>query len=518
MFLYCLGRLCGLCMGLMLFIGSVPIQAQENPASPTSLADEGDRQVAVGNYTQALALYNEAILRDPANAGFYARRARAYASLNELELALADYTVVIQLNPANASAYYERGLVYEQAGQPALALADYTAALEYAPSEAVIHLTLGNLYFTQGQLTEAVATYERYLQLVGVTADPAIVQRVQTLQNQLTPPTVASAPIEAAAPTATSQDTLLVVQPSVGGQQRGTPSLILQHDDLVLNAIKNQSATRLLSWSLDQTVRVWDMESGAQLLLLRHDQVVNGASWNRDETRILTWDASVQVWDAQTGALEMRLEHDAPIQKAAWNRDESRLLAWAGANAVYIWDVRTRTPLLKIEVTGRLLDVVWSPETDYILTSIVVQPTCQINCAIEMQVWDASTGVAILSFPGQSLANTAWNGQQVLAVVGNTIQVWATGNQPSPTAGAIPGANTDSLCTVSAAENVTKYSQASLTAVRFGTLYAAQNASVIGQQIGDDGVNWWRLEDGAWVRSDAVLTTGDCTDVPVLSQ
>jgi WD40 repeat protein len=43
---------------------------------------------------------------------------------------------------------------------------------------------------------------------------------------------------------------------------------------------------------------VWDAADGTELLTLRHENVVDGAAWNGDETRLLTWslDGTARVW------------------------------------------------------------------------------------------------------------------------------------------------------------------------------------------------------------------------------
>ena len=564
--------LCGLGLAGLVLIGMVT-QVSAQPGSAQDFAERGDRLAEQGNYEQAISLYNEAILRDPANSGFYVRRANAYADLGDFENAIADYIVAIQLKPDDAIAYYDRALVYEETGQIEQALQDYTLAIQNDPNDPLSYfqrgsiyvsqgnysaaapdflraseldpsdmfslLELGNSYIALGQDAEALQAYERYLTLAGAGADSTVVARVEQLRATLnvaaatpTPQVTqaAATPVPVITPTPIPQDPLLVVQPSAGGQQRGAPLLILRHQDLVVDAIKNRDETKILSWSLDGTARVWDAATGAQLLTLSHERPVNGARWNRDETRIMTWgrDSTVKIWDALTGTILANLEHDAPVEAAAWNRDETRILAWAGQDAVFIWDITRSIPLLKIVVEGRLLATTWSPQDDYILTTLLLEPTCLTDCEVEMQVWDARTGVAILSFPGQNFVDAGWSqgGDRVLASIGDTVQVWATGGAQFPTAAGIPGGvnviggtNADNvLCTVSSENNVTKRSQPSTKSVRFGTLYANQNAEVIGQGDGDDGFNWWRLGDGSWVRSDVVRETGNCDAVPEITE
>jgi WD40 repeat protein len=57
------------------------------------------------------------------------------------------------------------------------------------------------------------------------------------------------------------------------------PLLTLHHDDYVGGAMWSADERRILSWSYDDTVRVWDAETGEVLLALRHDDRVVGGMW-----------------------------------------------------------------------------------------------------------------------------------------------------------------------------------------------------------------------------------------------
>jgi WD40 repeat protein len=120
----------------------------------------------------------------------------------------------------------------------------------------------------------------------------------------------------------------------------------------------NADETRILSWSNDGTVKLWDVAAllspdadGTPLAILPHDDQVNGASWNADETRILSWGGdnytgSVKLWDVAAllspdadGAPLDILPHDDGVLGASWNADETRILSWSEDNTAKLWDV-----------------------------------------------------------------------------------------------------------------------------------------------------------------------------------
>ena len=66
----------------------------------------------------------------------------------------------------------------------------------------------------------------------------------------------------------------------------------------------NGDESRILTWSDDNTARLWDVATGKEVVApLRHEDGVRGAAFNGDESRILTWSAdnTARLWDAATG-------------------------------------------------------------------------------------------------------------------------------------------------------------------------------------------------------------------------
>ena len=62
----------------------------------------------------------------------------------------------------------------------------------------------------------------------------------------------------------------------------------------------NTDESRILSWSGDGTVRLWDAANGSELArLVIGSEAVDGAVWNADESRALAYckDGTVALWD-----------------------------------------------------------------------------------------------------------------------------------------------------------------------------------------------------------------------------
>jgi WD40 repeat protein len=131
----------------------------------------------------------------------------------------------------------------------------------------------------------------------------------------------------------------------------------LKHDDeegdeegdeeSVLGAVFSKDETRILTWSADDTARLWDAATGGQIgPALKHDRSVLGAVFSEDESRILTWsdDGTARLWDAATGGqIGPPLKHDdeESVFGAAFSNNESRILTWSTDDTARLWDAAT---------------------------------------------------------------------------------------------------------------------------------------------------------------------------------
>jgi len=200
----------------------------------------------------------------------------------------------------------------------------------------------------------------------------------------------------------------------------GRPLIALTHDGFVYNAAWSGDESRILSWSSDGTVRVWDAASGGLLLTLAHNGPVLGAAWNKEESRILSWGSggTVRVWDANSGDLLLTLTHDGTVDGAAWNEDESRILSWGGGT-VRVWDANSGDLLLTLAHDGNVTGAVWNEDESGILSW---------SGDGTVRVWDANSGDLLhtLAHDGP-VDGAAWNRDEsrILSWSGDrTMQMW----------------------------------------------------------------------------------------------
>jgi WD40 repeat protein len=115
----------------------------------------------------------------------------------------------------------------------------------------------------------------------------------------------------------------------------------MKHDDTVNGALLMKDERRILSWSADDTLRLWDAATGQQIgPAMKHDGVL-GALLTKDERRILSWsaDGTVRLWDAATGQqIAPAMKHDDLVVGALLTKDERRILSWSIDHTLRLWD------------------------------------------------------------------------------------------------------------------------------------------------------------------------------------
>jgi WD40 repeat protein len=176
----------------------------------------------------------------------------------------------------------------------------------------------------------------------------------------------------------------------------------------------------------DQTVRLWDAESGREVLRIRADKgVVSRLAFSPDGKHVASGgdDLIVKVWDAATGRQTLALHgHTSSIRRVCFSPDGKRLAAASSDKTVRIWDLADGRELLAF--TGHVTEVVgvaFSP--DGLRVASVASGR---NAGI---VWDSTTGQVDRRFgvPQMELNSVAFgpDGQR-LATGGRdgVVRVW----------------------------------------------------------------------------------------------
>jgi hypothetical protein len=173
----------------------------------------------------------------------------------------------------------------------------------------------------------------------------------------------------------------------------GSPQLACLggHTSWVESVAYSPDGHRVISGSLDDTVRVWDAASGAEVACFRgHTLSVSSAAYSPDGRRIVSGshDDTVRVWDAQSGAeLACFCRHTQSVESAAYSPDARRIVSGSDDQTVRVWDAQSGAVLACLRGhTQSVTSVAYSPDGRRIVSG---------SHDLTVRVWDAQCDVEL---------------------------------------------------------------------------------------------------------------------------
>ncbi|KAL1741862.1 WD40-repeat-containing domain protein, partial [Schizophyllum fasciatum] len=119
-----------------------------------------------------------------------------------------------------------------------------------------------------------------------------------------------------------------------------------EHEHQVLSVAFSRDGTRIVSGSLDNTIRVWDADATTQVgeAFRGHEGPVISVAFSLDGTRIATGsiDATVRIWDAATGhPMGSAGLHESIVHSVAFSPNGRRIVSGSDDRTIRIWDAET---------------------------------------------------------------------------------------------------------------------------------------------------------------------------------
>ena len=181
--------------------------------------------------------------------------------------------------------------------------------------------------------------------------------------------------------------------------QTGQTTAVLQgHRHFVSSVQFDPDGRRVVTASADKTARIWNAETGQAMLVLNgHTATVWSAVFSPDGHLVATGsqDGIARLWDAASGKVlrELKGELNAePITTIAFSHDGGHLLAGTTA-ALYIWDVNSGRTLKVLHQPDEVYRAVFSPDDRRVLTG------SRDNVG---RIWDIEAGAIVATLSGHS--------------------------------------------------------------------------------------------------------------------
>jgi WD40 repeat protein len=154
---------------------------------------------------------------------------------------------------------------------------------------------------------------------------------------------------------------------------------------------------RILSWSQDNTLRLWDEESGACVAVLDgHTGLVIGAQILPDG-RILSWsgDKTLRFWNGDTGACVAVLDGHTGMVIGAQILPDGKILSWSRDKTLRFWDGDSGACVAVLD-----------GHTDRVNGAQVLADSRILSWSDDrsLRLWDGSSGASLVVLEGHTRA------------------------------------------------------------------------------------------------------------------
>jgi len=193
-----------------------------------------------------------------------------------------------------------------------------------------------------------------------------------------------------------STDTTVKIWDAVSGMELFT---LAGHTDYVTGVAFGPDDNQLVTTSLDGTAKIWDLTPSHELFGLPvYDDILSSVAISPDGRRLATAGQQVLIWDLVTGKLLFKLAgHTGFVHSAQFSPDGMRLATISEDETARIWDLKTRSELLKVLVgkseNANTMTVAFSPDGERLAL------TDKENT---VTVWNAASGDELLTLKGHT--------------------------------------------------------------------------------------------------------------------
>ena len=178
---------------------------------------------------------------------------------------------------------------------------------------------------------------------------------------------------------------------------------------------------RQLASGADNTVRIWDPESGESHVLKGHAGVVFSVTYSLDGRQLASGasDGTVLVWDLGSGESRVLKGHAKGVNGLAYSPDGRQLASGAGDKTVRVWDLESGESRVLEGHADRVCSVAYSPDGRQLASG---------SSDRTVRIWDLESGESrILEGHTDVVRSVVYSpdGREVASLADdNTVRVW----------------------------------------------------------------------------------------------
>lgn len=206
---------------------------------------------------------------------------------------------------------------------------------------------------------------------------------------------------------------------------------LVGHTEGVTGVALTPDGSRAISYSSDNTLRVWDLARGQELRTLTgHTGEVTGVAVTPDSSRAISYsdDKTLKVWDLASGReLHTFVGHTDKISGVAVIANGNQALSSSWDKTLKVWDLASGKELHTLEGhTGWVTSLAVTPDGSRAISS---------SGDGTLKIWDLESGKELHTLIGHtdsvSNVSTTADGTRVISFSNKTIKVWdlATGKE-----------------------------------------------------------------------------------------